>query len=167
MQNSRTGPALPSQLELISKKVPSVASILFAREIEQLPPGTDADPEHPYAAYRLGETQLVPHFGRELSPSDQVVFFYLVYDLGVDEATGKGDAVIAFSILKDGRKAVAKAPESPVDTPLAASSVGPVPMGAYPPGNYVAQLRVSDRVTKKTVVQNERFKIVAPEGAAP
>jgi GWxTD domain-containing protein len=150
-----------------TKKVPSVASILFAREIEQLPPGTAVDPEHPYAAFRLGETQLVPHFGRDLSPSDQVTFFYLVYGLGVDPATEKGDAVIAFSILKDGRQAVAKAPESPVDTPLAASSVGPVPMGAYPPGNYVAQLRVTDRVTNKTVVQNERFKILAPEGAAP
>jgi GWxTD domain-containing protein len=147
--------------------IPSIASILFVREIEDLEPGTPADPEHPYAAFRLGETQVVPFFGSELSPTDEVIFFYLVYDLGLVPATDKGDAVIAFSILKGGQQEVASAPENRVDTPLAASAVGPVPMGAYPPGSYVAQLRVTDRVTKKTVVQNERFKIVAPEGAAP
>jgi GWxTD domain-containing protein len=150
-----------------TRKIPSIASMLFAREIELLEPGTPPDPEHPYAAFRLGETQVVPFFGRELDPSAEVIFFYLVYDLGVDPATEKGDAVIAFSILKGGQTPVAEAPENPVNSPLAASAVGPVPMGAYPPGAYVAQLRVTDRVTKKTVVQNERFKIMAPEGAAP
>jgi hypothetical protein len=150
-----------------TKPVPSVASILLAREIEQLEPGTAADPEHPYAAFRLGETQVVPFFGGELNPSDHVIFFYVVYDLGMDPDSAKGDAVIAFSILKGGQTPVAEAPESRVNTPLAADAIGPVPMGAYPPGAYVAQLRVTDRVTKKTVVQNERFKIMAPEGAAP
>ena len=125
------------------------------------------DPEHPYAAFRLGTTQILPHFGRDLDKSAEVVFFYLVYDLGVDPANSKGDADIVFSILKGGRSAVAEAPPNTVNTPFAASAVGPVPMGPYPPGGYVAQLRVTDRVTKKTVVQNERFKIVAPEGAAP
>ncbi len=150
-----------------TSKVPSVASILFVREIEDVPAGTEKDPEHHYAAYRLGQTQLHPFFGRELEQDDSVSFFYLIYDLQVDPGSGKGDSVVAFSILKNGRTPVAQAPENPVTTEVMASAIGPVPLTAYPPGDYVVQIRVTDRLAKKTVVKNEKFTILAAEGEAP
>jgi hypothetical protein len=150
-----------------TSKVPSIASILFVREIEDVPAGTEKDPEHYLAAYRLGQTQLHPFFGRDLRKDDTVSFFYLIYDLQVDPASGKGDSVVAFSILKNGRTPIAQAPENPVTTEVMASAIGPVPLAAYPPGDYVVQIRVTDRLAKKTVVKNEKFKILAAEGEAP
>jgi GWxTD domain-containing protein len=148
--------------------LPSVASILFVREVEELPANTKPDPKLAYAAFRLGPMQLIPYFGRELEQSDTVSFFYLIYNLEEDPSTQKADAVVAFSILKNGRTPVAQAPENPVTTPMAASAIGPVPLGAYPPGDYVVQLRVTDHLSKKTVVKNEHFSIVGAEaGEAP
>jgi len=148
-------------------KLPSVASILFVRGLEDLPAGTEKDPEHHYAAFRLGQTQLQPYFGRDLRQSDTVSFFYLIYDLQVDPDPGKADSVVAFSILKNGRTPVAQAPENPITTGVMASAIGPVPLAAYPPGDYVVQLRVTDRLARKTVVKNEKFRILAAEGEAP
>jgi hypothetical protein len=150
-----------------TSSVPSVASILFVREIEDLPPDAEKDPEHHLAAYRLGQTQLHPFVGRDLRQSDTVSFFYLIYDLMVDPETQKADSVVAFSILKDGRTPVAQAPENPITTGVMASAIGPVPLAAYPPGDYVVQLRVSDKLAKKAVVKNEKFRIVGEEGGAP
>ena len=149
-----------------TRKLPSVASILFLREIEELPQDAEADPEHPYAAYRLGLTQLIPYKGRDLQQSDAVIFFYVIYDLGLDPSNQKADSVVAFSILKGGRTPVAQAAEIPVETEVMASTIGPVPLETYRPGAYVVQLRITDRITGKTVVQNEKFTVAGPEGSA-
>ena len=131
-----------------------------------MPEGSVPDPEDAFASYRLGLTQLVPHNGREMQKSDSVIFFYVIYDLGVDPSNEKADSVVAFSILKGGRTPVAQAPKTPIVTPMMASTVGPVPM-TYPPGDYVVRLSVTDNITGKTVVKDEDFTILAPEGAAP
>jgi GWxTD domain-containing protein len=160
-----------------SQKLPSAASILFVREVVDLPADEPVDPKHPYAAFRLGQTQLVPHFGRELKQNDTVSFFYFIYDLPVDPSTGAADAGVSFSILKGG-KPVAQAPETPATTSVVGSAVGPVPLSGLPPGTYVAQLKVTDHLQKRTVVRNEKFTVVAAaaaeaeagaatEGAAP
>jgi GWxTD domain-containing protein len=149
-----------------TQKLPSAASVLFIREELDLPADAAKDPEHPYAAFRLGPIQLVPHFGRDLKQSDTVSFFYFVYDLPVDPATGAADATVAFSILKGG-KPVARAPDTPAKTSFVASAVGPIPLTGFPPGSYVAQLRVTDRLQSKTVIKNEKFQVAAAEGSAP
>ncbi len=149
-----------------TRKLPSVASILFVRKIEDVPRDAEADPEHAYAAYRLGLTQLIPYKGRDLQQSDAVIFFYVIYDLGLDPSNQKADSVVAFSILKAGRTPVAQAPEIPIETEMMASTIGPVPLEAYSPGAYVVQLRITDRITGKTIVQNEKFTVVGAEGSA-
>ena len=144
-------------------KMPSVASILFLKDIQE---AKDTDPTHAFAAYRLGKAQLIPFYGREFLQSDTVTFFYLIYDLATVPGTEKADATVAFSILKNGRTPVAQAPANPVDSVMANSTIGPVPLAAYGPGEYSVQLRVTDKISKKTLVQNEKFTIVAPGGGA-
>ena len=85
----------------------------------------------------------------------------------MDPASGQGDSVVAFSILKNGRTPVAQAPPNPITTEVMASAIGPVPLSAYPPGDYVVQIVVTDSLAKKTVVKKEEFKILAAEGEAP
>ena len=145
-----------------TQKLPSAASILFVRKVEKLAdPATD--PGHPYAAFRLGQTQLFPYFGRDLRLSDTVSFFYFIYDLPVDPATGAADATVAFSILKGG-KPVAQAPANPATKAQVGSAVGPVPLADLEPGSYVAQIKVTDRLRNNTLVKNEKFNVVAVAG---
>jgi len=139
-------------------KVPSVASLLILRDVQELPEGT-SDPENAYAAFQVGRARLVPFFGRSFKRSDALSFFYQVYDLGVDGGTGKAAAIAALSILRDGKQPVAKAPEYRIEGPVGGSVVGPVSLEGYDPGKYVVQLKVTDKVAGKDVVAEVPFEV--------
>ena len=84
--------------------------------------------------------RLIPVFAGVVRKADQVEFFYQVYDLQVDPATGKADATARVSILKDGKTPVAKAPPNPIDTRSSAPRSARSPWPHYEPGKYVVQL---------------------------
>jgi GWxTD domain-containing protein len=140
--------------------VATTSSVLVVRAIEDLPEGA-SDPRHPYAALELGRARLVPLFGGQARQSEQVEVFYQVYDLAVDPGTGQADAVALVSILKDGKTPVAKAPENPIQTAFAGSSVGPIPLAGFEPGKYVVRLKVTDRLAKREVVEESPLVILA------
>jgi GWxTD domain-containing protein len=139
--------------------LPSVGSILMVREIQEVPEGAPADPSHPFAAFQLGSARLIPFFGGSMHHNDQVSFFYQVYDLRVDPATNRADAVATLGILKDDKTPVAKAPPNAIQTAVGASVVGPIPLEKYPPGKYVVQLKVTDKLAKKDLVQEVPLEI--------
>jgi len=134
-------------------------SVIVVNGIEELAAGAP-NPEHPLAAFELGRVRLNPAFGGIARKADQVELFYQVYDLRVDPATGKADAVATLSILKDGKTPVAKAPPAPIETEYAGSSVGPIPLASYEPGKYIVQLKVEDKVAKKNLVQEAPLEIL-------
>ena len=138
--------------------VPSAASVILVRDIDELAANASADPAHPYAAFSLGVARLKPFFGTTFKNSDQLQIFFQVYDLNLD-AAGKGDAVATVSILKDGRTPIAKA-DNPLTTAVGGSVIGPVPLTGYEPGKYVVRLRVQDRLAKKDVSQETAIEIV-------
>jgi GWxTD domain-containing protein len=140
-------------------KLPSAGSLIVVKRIEELAAGA-SDPSHPFAAFELGPLRLVPTFGGIAKQSEQVEFFYQVYDLKLDAATGKADASAVVSILKDGKTPVAKAPPNPIDTEYAGSSVGPIPLASFSPGKYVVQLKVTDKLGKREVVQEAPLEVV-------
>ena len=140
-----------------SVKVATVGSIFVVRGIEEM---TAPDPQHPFAAFELGKVRLIPVFGGTVHKADQVEFFYQVYDLRLNPATGKADAIAVVSILKDGKTPVAKASPNQIDTEFAGSSVGPLPLAAYEPGKYVVQLKVTDKLAKKELVQEAPLEIL-------
>jgi GWxTD domain-containing protein len=138
-------------------KVATVGSIFVVRGIEEM---ATPDPQHPFAAFELGQVRLVPVFGGTVHKADQVEFFYQVYDLRLNPATGKADATAILSVLKDGKTPVAKAPTNQIETENAGSSVGPLPLAAYEPGKYVVQLKVNDKVGKKELVQEAPLEVL-------
>jgi GWxTD domain-containing protein len=140
-------------------KVPTAGSVFVVTGMEDLAGGSN--PEHPFSAYELGRVRLVPAFGGVVrKATDQVEIFYQVYDLKLDPATGKADAVALVSILKDGKTPVAKAPPNLIETEFAGSSVGPIPLANYEPGKYTVQLKVTDKLGKKEIVQEAPLEIV-------
>jgi GWxTD domain-containing protein len=139
-------------------KVPS-ASVMIIKGVDELPAGAP-NPEHPFAAFELGRVRLNPAFKGMVRKSEQVEIFYQVYDMKVDPATGKADGTAVVSILKDGKKPVAKAPPNPIETELAGSSVGPIPLANFEPGKYVVQLKVEDKLAKKDVVVEAPMEVL-------
>jgi GWxTD domain-containing protein len=140
-------------------KTPSAGSVIVVRAIEEVPTSA-SDPQHPFSAFELGRIRLIPAFGGIVHKADQVEFFYQVYDLMLNPATGKADASAVVSILKDGKTPVAKAPANQIETEFAGSSVGPLPLAAYEPGKYVVQLKVTDKLAKKELVQEAPLEIL-------
>jgi len=139
-------------------KLPSAGSLIVVRRIEELPGGV-SDPQHPFAAFELGTARLVPAFGGVARQSEQVEFVYQVYDLKTDPVTGKADASAVVSILKDGSTPVAKAPPTPIVEERGGASVGPIPLANFGPGKYVVQLKVTDKLGKREVVQETPLEI--------
>jgi GWxTD domain-containing protein len=138
-------------------KVATLGSLFVVRGIEDL---SASDPQHPLAAFELGKVRLIPVFGGVAHKADQVEFFYQVYDLRLNPATGKADAIAVVSILKNGKTPVAKAPANQIDTEFAGSSVGPLPLAGYEPGKYVVQLKVTDKLAKKELVQEAPLEVL-------
>jgi len=140
-------------------KLPSAGSLIVVRRIEELP-GGNSDPQHPFAAFELGPLRLVPAFGGTAKQSEQVEFFYQVYDLKLDATTGKADASAVVSIFKDGSKTpIARAPANPIETEFAGSSVGPIPLANFGPGKYVVQLKVTDKLGKRELLQEAPLEV--------
>ena len=141
--------------------VPSAATLVIVRDIEELPEGAPVDPQNAFSAFVLGHARLQPHFGTAFHTSDEISIFYQVYDLNVDPATGQADAVATLSILRDGKTPVARS-QNPITTQVGGSIIGPVRLTTYTPGPYVVQLKVNDRVAKKEIVQEAAIEVVAP-----
>jgi GWxTD domain-containing protein len=139
-------------------KLPSTSSVIVLRTIEDIVGAPD--PSHPFSAFELAKVRLIPVFAGRAHKADQIEVFYQVYDLRLDPATGKADATAVVSILKDGKAPVAKAPPTRLENEFAGSSVGPIPLSAYEPGQYVVQLKVTDKLAKKDLVQETPLEIL-------
>jgi GWxTD domain-containing protein len=139
--------------------VPSVASLLLVGEIDDIPPGGKDDPAHPFAAFSLGSLRLHPFFGSTFAKTDQINIVYQVYDLSVDSVTGKANATVTLSILKDGKVPVAKQDQT-IEGSVGGSVVGPVQFSGYAAGKYVVQLKVADKLANKNLVQEVPFEIL-------
>jgi GWxTD domain-containing protein len=137
-------------------RVPS-AALLLVREIEDVPAGAPSDPADPYAAFSLGTTRLVPHFGTTFQRSDLLVIFYQVYDLGTDRS-GRADATATVSILK-GTSALATH-EDAITTPIGGSAVGPVPLPSLEPGRYAVRLSLEDKVGHRSEVRELPIEVL-------
>lgn len=140
-------------------KLPTAGSLIIVKRIEELPGGV-SDPQHPFHAFELGTARLVPTFAGQAHASEQVEFVYQVYDLTLDPATGKADASAVVSILKDGKTPVAKAPPKAIETERDGASVGPIPLSGFGPGKYVVQLKVTDKLGKREVVQEAPLEVL-------
>ncbi|HXB57086.1 MAG TPA: GWxTD domain-containing protein [Vicinamibacteria bacterium] len=150
---------IPLEVPAFNKGELSLGTVLLLQDVEDLPAGSNPDPQNPYGAFTLGTARLIPHFGQTFTKSDSISIFYQFYDLKVDDATGKASGSAILSILRDGKAPVAKAPEQTIETVIGGNVVGPVPLGKYEPGKYVVQIKVTDKLAKKDVAQEVPFEI--------
>lgn len=133
----------------------TAASLIPVREIEDAP---QTDPAHPFAAYVLGNSRLLPFAGRVFSKSEALNIFYQYYDAKLDETTGKASVVASLQIVK-GDKPKARAADNPFDMVVGGTVVGPVPLDGYEPGTYTVKLKLTDNIAKKDVTRELTFEI--------
>ena len=119
--------------------------------------GTTPVKDDPYFEFTFGTTKFVPRYGNVFKKTETVTLLAAIYGAAKDEA-GKISVSGGFQVLKDG-KPIAKAPDQTYDSEPATPSAGPVPLGGYAPGKYMAHLRLRDNVAKKDYVKETEFEI--------
>jgi GWxTD domain-containing protein len=135
----------------------SMASIMLLRDVRDLP-GGQPNPDGAFSAFALGQAELVPYGTTTLTKADAPWVFYQVYDLKVDDATGKASAVANVTISRAG-KMMAEAPAQAFETAIGGNAVGPIQLQNYEPGAYTVQLKVTDKLAKKDKVQEIVFEL--------
>jgi hypothetical protein len=114
--------------------------------------------DDPFFEFTFGATRFVPRYGNVFHKAEAITLLCAIYGSAKDE-TGKISVIGGFQVLKDG-KPLAKAPDQTYDVEPATPSAGPVPLGNYAPGKYVAQLRLRDNIAKKDYVRETEFEII-------
>ncbi|MBX7185625.1 MAG: hypothetical protein K1Y01_10815, partial [Vicinamibacteria bacterium] len=132
----------------------TLSPVMVLADIQE---GATPAKDDPLFEFTFGATKFVPKYGNVFKKSETVTLLAAIYGAQKDEA-GKISVTGGFQILKDG-KTLAKAPDQTYDVEPATPSAGPVPLGGYGPGKYVAQLRLRDNVAKKDYVKETEFEI--------
>jgi len=114
--------------------------------------------DDPLFDFTFGTTKFVPRYGNLFKKSESVTLLAAIYGAAKDEA-GKISVTGGFQILKD-TKTLAKAPDQTYDAEPATPSAGPVPLGGYAPGKYIARLLLRDNVAKKDYTKETEFEII-------
>jgi GWxTD domain-containing protein len=133
--------------------------VLYADEPDAAGP---VNPRDPYAAMQLGTRRLHPRFGNVFAPSDALRVVATFYGGKVDAATGQAALRSRYSIATKSGKPVARGAEDAFATADAVASVGPIPLSAYAPGEYVVRLDITDKVSGQTLRQQAPFEIRQP-----
>jgi GWxTD domain-containing protein len=133
----------------------TVSPVMVLSDIQE---GAAPAKDDPLFEFIFGATRFVPRYGNVFKKGESVTLLAAIYGAPKDEA-GKISVVGGFQILKDG-KTLAKAPDQTFDVEPATPSAGPVPLSSYPPGKYLAQLKLRDNVAKKDYVKETEFEII-------
>jgi len=135
------------------------ATVLVVKDIQQAAANAPADPADPFAAFLMGPMRLVPVFPSSLHKGDAVTFFYQVYDLKVD-GTGKANGSVRLKLAKENGDLLQALPETPIQTAVFSTALGPVALAPFAPGRYLVQIEATDKLAQKTTSAQAAFEIL-------
>jgi GWxTD domain-containing protein len=147
-----------SELSVKTQEYGSELTLSPVMVLSDIQEGITPSKDDPYYEFSFGTTRFLPRYGNAFKKTESVTLLAALYGAPKDEA-GKISVTGGFQVLKDG-KVLAQAPDQTYDVEPATPSAGPVPLGNYPPGKYVARLRLRDNVAKKDYVKETEFEIV-------
>ena len=142
-----------------STKPQPTGTVLVLKDIKESAPNAPEDPADPFAAFRLSTARLIPVFTASLHKSDSVIFFFQLYDLQVDPATGRANGSVRLKLMKEGGAVVNSSSETPVWTAVFSTGIGPVPLAGFPPRRYLARVEATDKIAQKTIAADAAFEI--------
>ena len=140
--------------EYASNKL-SGSTLMFLEKVE---PVTDASDDDPLAPFVMGPYRLVPRVGRSFHRNETMLLVCSYYGSKADAVTGNARILGSLGILQDG-KLVAKRMEQSVDMVDGTLAFGPLPLTAYEPGRYEAELRIKDGFSKQETTVRGEFEV--------
>ncbi|HEY3380976.1 MAG TPA: hypothetical protein VGK32_04365 [Vicinamibacterales bacterium] len=152
----------------------ATSSVLIASKTEQL---TAALPEAEISAnpYVFGLTRLTPSPDNKFTKKDELSILFLVYNNGIDKTSNKPNVTVDYNFYtkKDGAEKFfnktnpqnfdAQTLPPQFDVNAGHQLVGglSVPLTSFPEGEYRLEIKVTDKVTGKSKVENSTFTVVA------
>jgi hypothetical protein len=150
------------------------SSVIIASRIDPLPapltPQQQAD--RPYA---LGAMEIVPTFDTKFSKKAELSTFMLIYNPKVDSAN-KPDVTVEYNFYQKPAGQPEKFFNKTTPQSLNAQTLPPnfdfaaghqlqsgqaVPLASFPEGDYRLEIKVTDKVSNKTVTENVNFTVTA------
>lgn len=141
------------------RKPQPTGTVLVLRDVQQAAANAPADPADPFAAFQVGPMRLVPVFASSLHKADTVTFFFQVYDLQVDGA-GKANASVRLKLAKESGETLQTLPETPIQTAVFSTAIGPVALAPFQPGRYLVQIEATDKLAGKTTSAQAAFEVL-------
>jgi hypothetical protein len=126
----------------------------------------DQQKEHPYA---IGNMELVLQTDTKYKKTDQVQFFFQVFNAAMDPATKKPNLIVQYSFYTKAagaEKFFNATAEAAIDPPGQTDGkpatiyrFDGVPLDSFAPGDYRLEIKVTDKAANKSVTKNFNFSI--------
>jgi hypothetical protein len=152
----------------------ATSSILITNQVEQLKtkPTQDDVNKNPYL---FGMTRVSIPLEAKFAKKDELTIIFYIYNTGFDKMTGKPDVSVDYNFYRkvDGVEKFFNRTQPQL---LNASTLDPqfdpkaghqvpgglaIPLASFPEGDYRLEIKVTDKVTGKTKVENSQFTVIA------
>jgi hypothetical protein len=126
--------------------------------LETIDPVDKPSEDDPLAPFVMGQNRFVPRVGRAFSRTETMGVFCHYYGAQVDAATGKAAVIGSLGVFRN-KASQFKRAEQALEVPDGVLVYGPVPIQAFAPGEYEAEIRITDRISKQEVVVRGSFEV--------
>jgi hypothetical protein len=150
------------------------SSVIVTATTEQLKtPPTEADLiRNPFI---FGLTKVTPSMDFKFAKKDELSILFYIYNAGLDKTTGKPNLTVDYNFYRkvDGAEKFFNKTNPQI---LNASTLGQqfdpkaghqllggqgLPLGSFPEGEYRLEIKIVDKVTGKTKLENSAFTVIA------
>ncbi len=134
------------------------SSVILANRVNAVPPTSDIT-----NASVLGDMKVIPNLRLQYANGQFLIPYLQIYDASIDPATGKPSLQISFAIKSGDR--VLTVVEDPNGKSVISSSadrsviVSGMPVRDLLPGRYQFEIRVTDKISNRTVVAGAFFEV--------
>jgi hypothetical protein len=152
----------------------ATSSVIVTNTTEQLKaqPTADDMAKNPYI---FGLTKVTPSPDFKFAKKDELSILFYIYNTGLDKTTGKPDLTVDYNFYHkvDGAEKFFNKTNPQM---LNAATLGPqfdvkaghqllggqgIPLASFPEGEYRLEIKILDKVTGKTKVENSQFTVTA------
>jgi hypothetical protein len=150
------------------------SSVIVTNVVEQMKT-QPTDLEMLRNPYIFGLTKAAPPIEAKFAKSDELSILFYIYNMGFDKTTGKPDVTVDYAFYQKtagAEKFFNRTPQlilngttlpASFDLKLGHQLLGGqgVPLASFPEGDYRVELKIVDKVTGKTKLENALFTVTA------
>ena len=133
------------------------SSLILADRMERVPSKNVGSGQ-----FVIGDTKVRPTVSEEFSKRERMGIYLQVYNLGINQQTHKPDATIEYAIRK-GSETLFSHTETTAQLERAGQQITLeklLPLGAFAPGEYTLNIKITDNVRQQTLTPSANFRIV-------